>query len=366
MSHPRIARAGLAVAALAGAAALALPSVAAASYLAPSFTPGTQFTVTGTGGENLNVRAGAGIHAAALGQYPTSTEPTLAIPVLCQTSGDMVTSQQDPQGTNVWDLTAAQLFNDDGVATGQHVIGLVSDAFVDTAGHQLGQCSATQLQAVTAPSAPTQDQTMATSTSTSTPATSGGGENGGCPSTVGDPNGTVPVANDPLSAGQTYGFTDTDGTLEVQSQPCVGHVLFDINHTNLGGEVTVLCQVDNGGTDPDDDGGLTSRTWDYVLYPESNTNGDGTVSGGWVYDHFVDTPPQIDTDGYSPHVPHCESTTTGSGTSDNAAPAGSGSTVSTAFDATLPPSGGTPTSDAATGGMPALLDFDLGALPTAW
>ncbi|WP_198167657.1 GDSL-type esterase/lipase family protein [Microbispora sp. ATCC PTA-5024] len=90
---------------------------------------------------------------------------------------------------------------------------------------------------------------------------------------------------------QTYHVDGTDGTLAVQRDPKVGD---PVRWLREGDAVAVVCQINNGGADPDD--GLASRTWDLV------------AGGGWVYDHFVTTPPQ-GADGFSPGVRHCSPTT---------------------------------------------------------
>jgi hypothetical protein len=93
--------------------------------------------------------------------------------------------------------------------------------------------------------------------------------------------------SNPSCAGSIYYVQGTDGTLAIQSQPAVDHV---VGWLREGDPIRVFCQVNNGGTDPYD--GLSSRTWD-------------EISGGrWVYDTFVSTPPQ-GPDGFSPGVPHC-------------------------------------------------------------
>lgn len=76
-----------------------------------------------------------------------------------------------------------------------------------------------------------------------------------------------------------YQVFGTDGTLAVQSQPSVGHVIGSVPESSL---VYVVCQVNNGGTDWPD--GLYSHTWDKLL----TSNG----SAAWVYDHFISTPLQ--------------------------------------------------------------------------
>jgi surface antigen len=96
----------------------------------------------------------------------------------------------------------------------------------------------------------------------------------------------------PASAATTYKVQGTDGTLAVQAEPKVDNI---IRWLHEGDQVQVICQINNGGTDPYD--GLTSHTWDSI------------VGGGWVYDHFITTPAQ-DANGWSPGVPHC-----GTGTS---------------------------------------------------
>jgi hypothetical protein len=95
------------------------------------------------------------------------------------------------------------------------------------------------------------------------------------------------LAASPADAATTYYVQGTNGTLAIQSQPAVNHV---VGWLNNGAAVQVVCQINNGGTDPYD--GLTSRTWDKL------------TSGNWVYDWYISTPPQ-GSDGYSPGVPHC-------------------------------------------------------------
>jgi hypothetical protein len=84
---------------------------------------------------------------------------------------------------------------------------------------------------------------------------------------------------------KTYFVSGTDGTLDVQSQPTVNHI---IRWLGEGAAVQVICQVNYGGeTD-----GVPSHTWDFI------------VGNGWVYDHYVTTPAQ-DSHGWSPGVPRC-------------------------------------------------------------
>ncbi|MBO3744442.1 CHAP domain-containing protein [Streptosporangiaceae bacterium NEAU-GS5] len=83
-----------------------------------------------------------------------------------------------------------------------------------------------------------------------------------------------------------YKVKGTDGTLVVQKSPKVDNVIRSLPE---GATLGVVCQINNGGADPYD--GLTSKTWDFI--------GDG-----WVYDWYVNTPPQ-GADGYSPGVRHC-------------------------------------------------------------
>ncbi|WP_204058150.1 CHAP domain-containing protein [Microbispora corallina] len=90
----------------------------------------------------------------------------------------------------------------------------------------------------------------------------------------------------------TYKVFSTDGTLAVQKTPKVDNV---VRWLKEGDSVGVVCQINNGGTDPYDN--MTSHTWDYI----------STAAGtGWVYDHFITTPAQ-GTDGWSPGVRHCGS-----------------------------------------------------------
>lgn len=107
--------------------------------------------------------------------------------------------------------------------------------------------------------------------------------------------GTCP-ARDPRSGACTspvsYRVQGTDGTLAVQTVPEVGHVK---THVKEGAAIGVVCQINDGGTDPYDH--LYSRTWDF------------TTAGGWVYDHYVTTPAQ-DANGWSPGVRHCGASST--------------------------------------------------------
>jgi hypothetical protein len=83
-----------------------------------------------------------------------------------------------------------------------------------------------------------------------------------------------------------YQVFGTDGTLAVQSQPSVGHVVGSVPE---GAFVHVMCQVNTGGQDLGDGPFAQwqlSRTWDKI-----GTN-------AWVYDHFIATPPQ-DSSGWS-------------------------------------------------------------------
>ena len=102
-------------------------------------------------------------------------------------------------------------------------------------------------------------------------------------------------ATDPYSGACVtpvdYKVSHTDGTLAVQSTPKTGNVKGSVSENATVG---VICQINNGGTDPED--GLTSRTWDYI------------TAGGWVYDHFVTTPAQ-DANGWSPGVRRCDEPT---------------------------------------------------------
>src|ERR1700680_3063563 len=95
------------------------------------------------------------------------------------------------------------------------------------------------------------------------------------------------LAASPADAATTYYVQGTSGTLAIQSQPAVNHV---VGWLNTGAAVKAPCQINNGDTAPYD--GLTSRTWDKL------------TSGNWVYDWYISTPPQ-GSDGYSPGVPHC-------------------------------------------------------------
>ncbi|MBV9383874.1 MAG: CHAP domain-containing protein [Streptosporangiaceae bacterium] len=99
------------------------------------------------------------------------------------------------------------------------------------------------------------------------------------------------IAAGPADAATTYHVQGTTGSLAVQSQPAVDHVTGWLAN---GAAVQVVCQINNGGTDPYD--GLTSRTWDEL------------TSGNWVYDWYVSTPRQ-GSDGFSPGVPHCDAAT---------------------------------------------------------
>lgn len=85
-----------------------------------------------------------------------------------------------------------------------------------------------------------------------------------------------------------YKVSGTDGTLSVQSVPAVGNVKGSVGE---GATVGVVCQINDGGTDPYDN--IASHTWDYIS------------TGGWVYDSFITTPTQ-DASGWSPGVTHCD------------------------------------------------------------
>lgn len=89
------------------------------------------------------------------------------------------------------------------------------------------------------------------------------------------PNGSTSGTGSP----GWYQVFGTDGTLAVQSQPSVGHVIGSVPE---GTFVYVVCQVNNGGTDWPD--GLYSHTWDKL----ATSNG----SVAWVYDHYISTPLQ--------------------------------------------------------------------------
>src|ERR1700730_2776796 len=60
----------------------------------------------------------------------------------------------------------------------------------------------------------------------------------------------------PAGAATTSHVQGSNGSLAVQSQPAVNHV---VGWLANGAAVQVVCQINNGGTDPYD--GLTSRTW---------------------------------------------------------------------------------------------------------
>lgn len=91
----------------------------------------------------------------------------------------------------------------------------------------------------------------------------------------------------------------TDGSLAVQSTDAVNHVIGTL--TPAVNTVAVICQVNNGSTDPYDN--LSSRTWDAIWW------GNRVA---WVYDWFIETPPQgsdgfshgVNDDGQGP-PPHC-------------------------------------------------------------
>ena len=91
----------------------------------------------------------------------------------------------------------------------------------------------------------------------------------------------------------------TDGSLAVQSTDAVNHVIGTL--TPAVNTVAVICQVNNGGTDPYDR--LYSRTWDEIWWGNRIA---------WVYDSFIETPLQgsdgfshgINDDGQGP-PPHC-------------------------------------------------------------
>ena len=86
---------------------------------------------------------------------------------------------------------------------------------------------------------------------------------------------TAAVPQAPLTLGSPgiYQVFGTDGSLAVQSQPSVGHVVGSVPE---GAFVNVICQVNTGGTAD----GIPSHTWDLI-----GTN-------AWVYDHYISTPPQ--------------------------------------------------------------------------
>ncbi|MEV6118265.1 CHAP domain-containing protein [Streptomyces sp. NPDC052109] len=109
--------------------------------------------------------------------------------------------------------------------------------------------------------------------------------------------GSIALTAGSAHAATAYKVQGTDGTLAEQSQPATNHF---VRWLHEGDTVNVVCQVNDGGTDIGDGGTFpwqNSRTWDKLT--------DGT----WVYDHFITTPPQ-GADGYSPGVPHCNSSST--------------------------------------------------------
>ncbi|HEY4854578.1 MAG TPA: hypothetical protein VII22_27640, partial [Streptosporangiaceae bacterium] len=57
------------------------------------------------------------------------------------------------------------------------------------------------------------------------------------------------LAASPADAATTYYVQGTNGTLAIQSQPAVNHV---VGWLNNGAAVQVACQINNGGTDPYD------------------------------------------------------------------------------------------------------------------
>ncbi|WP_345367388.1 CHAP domain-containing protein [Actinoallomurus liliacearum] len=120
--------------------------------------------------------------------------------------------------------------------------------------------------------------------------------------------GPCPAA-DPYSGACTtpvpYKVKGTDGTLAVQTIPQVDHVKKRVRE---GAGIGVICQINDGGTDPYDH--LYSHTWDF------------TTAGGWVYDHYVTTPPQ-DPNGWSRGVRHCGAGPTSSG-EQNGTPSSTG------------------------------------------
>jgi hypothetical protein len=95
----------------------------------------------------------------------------------------------------------------------------------------------------------------------------------------------VPAPGGGCYTPTTYYVSGTDGTLAVQSQPNVNHVVKSLNE---GAAVQVICQINYGGeTD-----GVPSHTWDFL-------------SGNyWAYDHYISTPAQ-NSYGWSPGVPRC-------------------------------------------------------------
>jgi surface antigen len=88
------------------------------------------------------------------------------------------------------------------------------------------------------------------------------------------------------ACARIYNVTGTNGSLAIQSEPYVNHV---IGWLANGAAIPVMCQL-QGGTDPYDN--LTSHTWDMI------------GPGKYVYDWYVSTPPQ-DSSGWSPGVPRC-------------------------------------------------------------
>ncbi|MBR7834182.1 hypothetical protein KDL01_12980 [Actinospica durhamensis] len=100
--------------------------------------------------------------------------------------------------------------------------------------------------------------------------------------------GNCPDGHGGCSEPGWYTVSGSTGNLAVQNTDGVNNVIGGIPN---GAPVGVLCQRNNGSTDPYD--GLYSKTWDYV---EAYFNGGWNY--GWVYDHYVTTAAQ-DSNGWS-------------------------------------------------------------------
>ncbi|WP_424534325.1 peptidoglycan DD-metalloendopeptidase family protein [Sphaerisporangium viridialbum] len=103
--------------------------------------------------------------------------------------------------------------------------------------------------------------------------------------------GVVGLAVPAVAATYQVTGADTQG-LAIQSEPHVNHV---IRYVPNGTSLNVSCQVNNGDqVDGKVYNGKPFTTWDRLA--------DGT----WVYDWYMNTP-TVGGDGYSPGIPHCDS-----------------------------------------------------------
>jgi hypothetical protein len=93
------------------------------------------------------------------------------------------------------------------------------------------------------------------------------------------------IAPPPTTSYPIY-WGDTDGTLSVQSAPYVNNVIGTL--TEATNNVDIICQTIKGGPDTYD--GFLSTTWDEIWFAGRT---------GFVYDHFIETPPQPLQGGYS-------------------------------------------------------------------